>query len=208
MTPVNRKAGTGERTRELPWETCPGSYSPVGFRHHWFERQISWCLSGGGAYGKTTAMRPFLTSRDRSGFLELYTHAPTARSNERQERSDWVSEEAEKDEHPLHWALTLWGPLWRNKQKTALNMAKFIQNQSRSCWRSLTSLIPDAEADLWEKLHDDARHLFPYTVRRDWMKLQDGNWWARVSISEAVGLRHLLRLVALLLFTRWLTVVS
>ncbi len=34
MTPVNRKAGTGERTRELPWGNARDLYSPVGFRHH------------------------------------------------------------------------------------------------------------------------------------------------------------------------------
>ena len=47
MTPVNRKAGTGERTRELPGGNAWDLYSPVGFRRHWFERQILWCLSGG-----------------------------------------------------------------------------------------------------------------------------------------------------------------
>ena len=34
MTPVNRKAGTGERTRELPGGNAWDLYSPVGFRHH------------------------------------------------------------------------------------------------------------------------------------------------------------------------------
>ncbi len=34
MTPVNRKAGTGERTRELRGETPRDLYSPVGFRRH------------------------------------------------------------------------------------------------------------------------------------------------------------------------------
>ena len=34
MTPVNRKAGTGERTRELPGGNAWDLYSPVGFRRH------------------------------------------------------------------------------------------------------------------------------------------------------------------------------
>ncbi len=34
MTPVNRKAGTGERTRELPRGNAWDLYSPVGFRRH------------------------------------------------------------------------------------------------------------------------------------------------------------------------------
>ena len=34
MTPVNRMAGTGERTRELPGGNAWDLYSPVGFRHH------------------------------------------------------------------------------------------------------------------------------------------------------------------------------
>ena len=34
MTPVNRKAGTGERPRELPGGNAWDLYSPVGFRRH------------------------------------------------------------------------------------------------------------------------------------------------------------------------------
>ena len=46
------------------------------------------------------------------------------------------------------------------QQKTALNMAKFIQNQSLLLLEKLNELDLDAEADLCEKLHDDAEHLF------------------------------------------------
>ena len=52
------------------------------------------------------------------------------------------------------------------QQKTALNMAKFIQNQSLLLLEKLNELDLDAEADLCEKLHDDAEHLFR---TRDWM---------------------------------------
>ncbi|MBF8090493.1 Rop family plasmid primer RNA-binding protein, partial [Klebsiella pneumoniae] len=46
------------------------------------------------------------------------------------------------------------------QQKTALNMAKFIQHQSLLLLEKLNELDLDAEADLCEKLHDDAEHLF------------------------------------------------
>ena len=46
------------------------------------------------------------------------------------------------------------------QQQTALNMAKFIQNQSLLLLEKLNELDLDVEADLCEKLHDD----FPYTV--------------------------------------------
>ena len=48
----------------------------------------------------------------------------------------------------------------RKEQKTALNMAKFIQNQSLLLLEKLNELDLDVEADLCEKLHDDAEHLF------------------------------------------------
>ncbi|PXI84416.1 Rop family plasmid primer RNA-binding protein [Klebsiella pneumoniae] len=63
------------------------------------------------------------------------------------------------------------------QQKTALNMAKFIQNQSLLLLEKLNELDLldlDVEADLCEKLHDDAEHLFrTLTSRLD--ALQDGN---------------------------------
>nr|WP_010904247.1 Rop family plasmid primer RNA-binding protein [Klebsiella pneumoniae]AAG32627.1 Rom protein [Klebsiella pneumoniae] len=57
------------------------------------------------------------------------------------------------------------------QQKTALNMAKFIQNQSLLL---LEKLDLDVEADLCEKLHDDAEHLFR-TLSSRLDALQDGN---------------------------------
>ncbi|WP_154968498.1 Rop family plasmid primer RNA-binding protein [Klebsiella grimontii] len=53
-------------------------------------------------------------------------------------------------------------------QKTALNMAKFIQNQSLTLLEKLNELDLDTEADLCEKLHDDAEHLFR-TLFSSWM---------------------------------------
>ncbi|WP_425498085.1 Rop family plasmid primer RNA-binding protein [Klebsiella pneumoniae] len=58
------------------------------------------------------------------------------------------------------------------QQKTALNMAKFIQNQPRSCY-SLTSFDPIPSRPC-EKLHDDAEHLFR-TLSSRLDALQDGN---------------------------------
>jgi len=46
------------------------------------------------------------------------------------------------------------------KQQTALNMAKFIQGQSLLLLEKLNELDLDSEADLCEKLHEDAEHLF------------------------------------------------
>lgn len=46
------------------------------------------------------------------------------------------------------------------QQKTALNMAKFIQTQSLLLLDKLNELDLDVEADLCEKLHEDAEQLF------------------------------------------------
>jgi len=45
------------------------------------------------------------------------------------------------------------------QQKTALNMAKFIQAQSLLLLEKLNELDLDAEADMCEKLHEDAEML-------------------------------------------------
>ncbi|MDM7115329.1 Rop family plasmid primer RNA-binding protein, partial [Klebsiella pneumoniae] len=58
--------------------------------------------------------------------------------------------------------------------KTALNMAKFIQNQSLLLLEKLNELDLDVEADLCEELHDDAEHPFR-TLSSRLDALQDGN---------------------------------
>ena len=45
------------------------------------------------------------------------------------------------------------------QQRTALNMAKFIQAQSLLLLEKLNELDLDAEADMCEKLHEDAEML-------------------------------------------------
>lgn len=45
------------------------------------------------------------------------------------------------------------------QQKTALNMAKFIQHQSLLLLESLNELYLDSEADMCERLHEDAERL-------------------------------------------------
>jgi len=45
------------------------------------------------------------------------------------------------------------------QQKTALNMAKFIQDQSLLLLERLNELDLDSEADMCEKLHEDAECL-------------------------------------------------
>lgn len=46
------------------------------------------------------------------------------------------------------------------QHKTALNMAKFIQAQSLLLLAKLNELDLDTEADLCERLHEDAEQLF------------------------------------------------
>ncbi|MCC2027771.1 Rop family plasmid primer RNA-binding protein [Leclercia adecarboxylata] len=46
------------------------------------------------------------------------------------------------------------------QQKIAVNMAKFIQDQSLLLLDKLNELDHDTEADLCEKLHEDAEHLY------------------------------------------------
>lgn len=52
------------------------------------------------------------------------------------------------------------------RQQTALNMAKFIQAQSLLLLEKLNELDLDAEADLCEKLHEDAEQLFSTLATR------------------------------------------
>lgn len=47
----------------------------------------------------------------------------------------------------------------KKQQKTALNMAKFIQTQSLLLLEKLNELDLDDEADMCEKLHEDAERL-------------------------------------------------
>lgn len=46
------------------------------------------------------------------------------------------------------------------QQKTALNMAKFIQAQSLLLLEKLNELDLDTEADLCEAIHEDAEQLY------------------------------------------------
>lgn len=46
------------------------------------------------------------------------------------------------------------------QQKSAVNMAKFIQNQSLLLLEKLNELESDHEANLCEKLHEDAEMLY------------------------------------------------
>ncbi|MFK9592213.1 Rop family plasmid primer RNA-binding protein [Escherichia coli] len=60
------------------------------------------------------------------------------------------------------------------QKKTALKMAKFIQNQSLLLMEKINELDLDADADLCEKLNDDAEHLF-LTLSSRLDELQDCN---------------------------------
>ena len=52
------------------------------------------------------------------------------------------------------------------QQQTALNMAKFIQNQSLLLLEKLNELDLDDEADIFEKLHEDAEYLHDVLLGR------------------------------------------
>lgn len=52
------------------------------------------------------------------------------------------------------------------QQQTALNMAKFIQNQSLLLLEKLNELDLDDEADICEKLHEDAERLHDVLLGR------------------------------------------
>jgi len=52
------------------------------------------------------------------------------------------------------------------QQKTAVNMAKFIQGQSLLLLEKLNELDFDTEADRCEKLHEDAEHLYRSLLER------------------------------------------
>jgi ABC-type enterochelin transport system ATPase subunit len=68
------------------------------------------------------------------------------------ERSERTVEEAD-----ISWST---GVVMTKQQKTTLNMAKFIQAQSLLLLEKLNELDLDTEADLCEKLHEDAERLF------------------------------------------------
>ena len=52
------------------------------------------------------------------------------------------------------------------QQKTALNMAKFIQDQSLLLLERLNELDLDSEADMCEKLYEDAERLHAVLLDR------------------------------------------
>ncbi|MEH6401694.1 Rop family plasmid primer RNA-binding protein [Pantoea sp. Haah2121] len=52
------------------------------------------------------------------------------------------------------------------QQKTALNVAKFIQDQSLLLLEKLNELDLDSEADMCERLHEDAEGLHAVLLNR------------------------------------------
>ncbi len=135
MTPWKPKAGTGERDKGATRGKRTGSFYRESCRVSppliWasdfvmlVRRRSLW------KNGRHAAF-PF-TSRDRSGFLELYTRMllPLApQPNGRSVATEWARK---RKENILHWALVLWGPLWRNNRKrTWLNSSRI---SLCSCW--------------------------------------------------------------------------
>ncbi len=133
-------------------------------------------MSGGGAYGKTWPPCGLSFLHHATVRLLELIYACSCRSPQPNGRSvKRLSERGSgKENIPTLSTLTLSEAPATKQQKTALNMAKFIQNQSLLLLEKLNELDLDAEADLCEKLHDDAEHLFR-TLSSRLDELQDGN---------------------------------
>ncbi|MDM7298318.1 Rop family plasmid primer RNA-binding protein, partial [Klebsiella pneumoniae] len=71
----------------------------------------------------------FSPSRDCSVFSSFYVHAPAARRS-RTTGAERLSERGSGKENIPTLSTDALRPLMTKQQKTALNMAKFIQNQS------------------------------------------------------------------------------
>jgi hypothetical protein len=88
MTPVNRKAGTGERTRELPGET-PGIFIVLsGFATTDLSVRFRDACQGAEPMEKRPPCGLSFTSRDRSVFSSFIRMLLPLAAAERQERSD------------------------------------------------------------------------------------------------------------------------
>ncbi len=86
MTPVNRKAGTGERTRELRGGNARDLYSPIeGFATTDLSVRFRDACQGAEPMEKRPPCGLSFTSRDRSVSRALYMLLPLAAA-ERQER--------------------------------------------------------------------------------------------------------------------------
>ena len=71
------------------------------------------------------------------------------------------------------------------QQKTAVNMAKFIQDQSLLLLDRLNELDLDHEADFCEKLHEDAERLYRSLSAR-LNEQQDGRNGSVVGITGVI----------------------
>ncbi len=68
----------------------------------------------------------------------------------------------------LHWALMLWGPLWRNNRKQRWTWLNSSRISLCSCWRSLTSLISMLRPT-FVRNSTMMRSIFSVHCPRDWM---------------------------------------
>ncbi len=126
MTPVNRSlAGTGERTRSPSGETPDIFIVLSGFATT--DLSVSCCLmplSGAEPMEKRPlsglSLPRHATARFSRAFTRMLLPLAAANAAEAWERPR-VSEK--RKENILHWALTLWGLLWRTTGKQRLNMS-------------------------------------------------------------------------------------
>ncbi len=143
MTPVNRKAGTGERTREPPGGNAWYLYSPVGFRHHWFERQISWCLSGGRSLWKNAPAGPGLFALVLS-FRYAYRYViclSSLRSPQTHDRTEWANERGSGKPSERTVSTFAPGPSWTNNKRLPLTWLNSSRISPCFFWTGLMSWI-------------------------------------------------------------------
>ncbi len=157
----NRRAHEGA----VPVGKRPGIFIVLSAPHHWFELSDCDKRSGGGV----EEMAPMLFFSLHHGPPSSLSHTHASALRRSRTAGACVTDEAIAARMILHWALTLWGPLWRNNRKQRwYRWLKFIQNQSLApagevtwsiAWANFSSLLRTPLDGKWA--------LSPYTVL-DW----------------------------------------
>ncbi len=167
-----QESGRGSYRGETPWDL----YSPVGFQPPliWSVGFLWMLVRGAEPWKNVAAMRPFLLHHATVRFsraLYAYPVKPAAAELGRSVATEWARKR--KREHPLHWALTLWGLWRRNNRKQRWTWLNLIQNQFLyflvvwdliRCW----VLTP------YRKPHDAMWTSFHF-ILRDWTNNRMGN---------------------------------
>ncbi len=182
---ANDQTFGGEQVARMPGNAW--ILSVLSVRHHLLERPIRDACSGaGGAYGKPSAMGPFLsTSRDRSvfsSFIRMLLPLPP-QPNGRSVSTVILGSGSKRTS--LHWALTLWGFLRLKFRKQRLTWGNSIQNWGGSC--CLTSSSPMLRPTFVRNSTMTAEQsLSVHCPRRDWPNYRIGNWWPECLLGSTI----------------------